>query len=200
MTPKHPTKPKDISTNVWIDFSSRTVELRSSECLENLPFCFSLPFIYLSLSDFFSFLFASPPFLFFFLSFSPFLIHRTSFLLFAPISFSHFLISPFSFISPFSLISLIFSLLSFSSLFIFLPFLFSISHLDCINRSKSRGNFLPLSSIATCHHHHFSLNFLIFLFPLFPSFDTWLNVSHSHKCTTWLMSCVTPLRCHVAFT
>ena len=28
-------------------------------------------------------------------------------------------------------------------------------------------------------------------FLLFPSFDIWLNVSHSLKCTTWLMPCVT---------
>ena len=32
------------------------------------------------------------------------------------------------------------------------------------------------------------LSFFIFLvlsFPLFPPLDTWLNVSHSHKCTTY---------------
>ena len=178
---------------------------------------FSLPPLSLSLSDFFSFLpmFASLLFFFFFLSFSPFLIHRTSFLFFAPISFSNFLIS---------LIYLIFSLLSFSSFtslffilihrifLFFFPFfhfflylfffLFSFLFLIWIAStewSKSGGNFPLLSSIATCHHHHFSLNFLIF-FPLFPSFDKWLNVSHSHKCTTWLMPCVTTLGCHVAST
>ena len=92
-----------------------------------------------------SLLFASPSFLlFFFLSFSPFLIHRTSFLLFAPISFSHFLISHFS------LISLIFSFLSFSLLFLFLLFLFSISHLDCINRMVQKWGKLP-PSFLHCH-------------------------------------------------
>ena len=169
------------------------------------------------------FLFFPPPVClyssFFFLSFSPFLIPRTSFLLFAPISFSHFVLSPSS------LISLFFSLLSFSpftSLFFilihriflfFFPFfhfllyffffLFSFLFLNWIastELSKSGGNFLPLSSIATCHHHHFSFNLWIFLFPLFPSFDTRLNLSHSHKCTTWLMPCVTPLGCHVEST
>ena len=149
-----------------------------------------------------SLLFASPYFLFFFLSISPFLIHRTSFLLFAPISFSHF--SFFSYFSHF-LSSFIFSFHFFLfdphppsfPFFFFFPFfhfllyffLFLFSFLFLIwiastEWSKSWGNFPPLSSIAICHHHHFSLNFLILLFPLFPSFDTWLNVSHSHKCTT----------------
>ena len=131
-------------------------------------------FVSLSLSDFFSFLplFSSHHFSFFFLP--PY--HRTSPFLFAHTQF------PFPFLFIFSLI---FSSLYFSLLFLFLHFLFSISHLDCINRMFKTGeNFPSLSFIATCHHHHFSLNFLIFLFPLFLSFDTWLNVSHSHKCTT----------------
>ena len=105
-------------------------------------------------------------------------------------SFSHF--SFFSYFSNFfPFIHILFYLFFFLFSFLFLIWIASTKW------SKGGGNFPPLSSIATCHHHYFSLNFLIFLFPLFPSFDTWLNVSHSHKCTTWLMPCVTPLGCHV---
>ena len=84
----------------------------------------------------------------------------------------------------------------FHFLFYFFFFLFSFLLLMWIAStkwSKSGGNFPPLSSIAACHHHYFSLNnFSIFLLPLFPSFDTWLNVSHSHKCTTWIMPSHSP--------
>ena len=160
------------------------------------PFLFLSP-LYLSLSiRFLFFPVCFPSFSFFFLSFSLFLIHQTSFLLYAPISFSHFLIFSFLLFLSF-LIFLLF--LSFSLFFHFLRFLFSISHFDCINRMVQKWGKLP-PTFLHCHLSSlpFSLNFLIFLFPLFPSFDTWINVSHSHKCTTWLMSCVTPLRCHVA--
>ena len=212
-----------VARDDWINFNTRTVEFRQLERLKKFLFFFLLfsPSSFLPLlSGFLSFSHVCiPSFSFFFLSISPFLIHQTSLLFFAPISFSHFLISHFS------LISLICSILSFSpftSLFLilihriflfFFPlfhflfylifflfyflFLIWIASTECF---KSGGNFPPLSSIATCHHHHFSVNFLIFLFPLFPLFDTWLNVSHSHKCTTWLMPCVTHLGCHVAST
>ena len=191
-----------VALDAWIDFSSRTVDLRPSECRENLHFFLSP----LSLFIYIRFIFFRPPvcfpsFLFFFFPFLPFL----------SIKHPSFCLHP----SPFSLIYLIFSLLSFSPftplfdhhpsnfpfffpffhflLYVFF-FLFSFLFLIWIAStkwSKSGGNFPPLSSIATCHHHNFSFNFLNFLFPLFLSFDTWLNVSHSNKCTTWLMSCVT---------
>ena len=153
-----------VALDAWIDFSSQTVKLRPSVCWENLPLCFSLHFLSLSLSLYpISFL-SSPcllPFLFFFsLSLSnelpPFCLLTPYFLF---LSFFYFLISFFSFL--------------FSSIFLI--------WIASTEWSKSGGNFPPLSSIATCHHHHFYLNFLVFLFPLFPSFDTWLNVSHSHK-------------------
>ena len=150
-----------VALNTWIDFSSRTVWYRPSECRKNFSFCFSL-------SLYLIYFLSSPcllPFIFFFFPFLPFLsTEHPSFCLLP----SHFLI--FSFL--FSYLSHFF-ILSFSRLFLFLPFLFSISHLDCINRMVQKwGKHPPLSSIATCYHHNFSLNFLIFLFSLFPSFDT----------------------------
>ena len=128
-----------------------------------------------------SLLFTSPSFLlfFFFFPFLPFLsTEHPSFCLLP----SHFLI--FSFLI-FLLFLSFFPFFHF--LFYFFFFFFSFLFLIWITStewSKSGGNFPPLSSIVTCHHHHFSHNFLIFLFPLFPSFETWLNVSHSHKYTT----------------
>ena len=77
--------------------------------------------------------------------------------------------------TPYFLFLSFFSFLSFSHLFLFLfsfvSFLLSFLFLIWIAStewSKSGGNFPPLSSIAICHHHHFSLNFLNFLFPYFP--------------------------------
>ena len=81
--------------------------------------------------------------------------------------------------------------------FLFFIFLFFFSHTQI---DQSGGDFPPLSSFATCHPHIFFPYFSYFPFFLFPSLDTWLNVSHSHKCTTWLMPCVTPLGFHVAST
>ena len=153
-----------IALDVWINFSSSTVELRSSECRENLHFCFSLSI---------RFIFFPPS-----VCFPSFF-----FLLPYPLNFPLFVCShPISFFSFLSFSHFFFSSLSFPSFSIFY-FLFLI-WIASIKWSKSGGNFPPLSSIPTCHQHHFSINFLIFLFPLFPSFDTWPNVSHSHKCTT----------------
>ena len=117
--------------------------------------------------------------IFFFLLF---LIHRIPLSLFAP---THFLISSFS--------------LSFS---FFLHFLFSLLFWIAINCmvqkvGETSSHFPPLPHVIPLF---FFLIFLIFLFLLFPPLDTWLNVSHSHKCTTWLMPCVTPLGFHVAST
>ena len=132
-------------------------------------------------------------------------------------SFSHFfsfLLSPFLSIEfPFLCVCssppflFIFHFLIFS----FSPFFLSFSHFfsspfvwllfSLIHRIVQVGKF-P-TTFLLCHFvtlTFFSLNFYIFLFPLFLSFDTWLNVNHSHKCTTWLMPCVTPLGCHVSST
>ena len=125
----------------------------------------------------------------FFFSFSP---PSTEFPLswFVPIlfPFSHFLI-----FLPF-LFSFIFSFLSF--FFSFLLYLYLIL-IHPPNLSTSGGNFPPLSSMPLVILIFF-LTFLIFLyFPffLYPIFDTWLIVSHSYKCTTWHIPCVTPLGC-----
>ena len=109
-----------------------------------------------------------------------------------------------------------------SSFFLFLIFLLALI--------KSEGNFPPLSSLLSPPHiclifslflfSLFSLlvlsyptelsllfapilNFfflILFSFPIISSTYTWLNVSHSYKCTTWLMPCVTLLGCHVTST
>ena len=173
-----------VARDVWIDFNTQTVELRPSERRKNSPFSSS------------SFL----PLLSCFLSFSPVCFP----------SFSIFFSFLFSLSYPPNILSFVCSHLIFSFFFYFYHFLFYffffifyflfLIWIASTEWAKSGGNFPPLSSIATCRHRHFSLNFLIFLFSLFPSFDTWLNVSHSHKCTTWLMPCVTPLGCHVVST
>ena len=100
------------------------------------------------------------PFCFFLLYF---LIHPNSFFFFflLPISFSH---SSFSLFLHF-LFSFIFS------------FLFSLFDPHPPNCSPPH----PLSSMP---HVFFTIFLGFFLFHLFPSFDTWLKVSHSHKCTT----------------
>ena len=62
-----------VARDSWIDFYSRTVDIRSSEYWENLSFCFSLSLISLSLSDFsFSCLLSVSFFLLFFFYFFPY--------------------------------------------------------------------------------------------------------------------------------
>ena len=76
------------------------------------------------------------------------------FLLLYPLNFPLFVCShPISFSFPFPLFFLF--------LFSFFSFLFSFQFLIWIAStewSRSGGNFPPLSSIATCHHHLFHLN------------------------------------------
>ena len=142
-----------IALDAWIDFSSRTIELRPSECQENLIFCFSLPFLSLFISLSPSLLFSSPPFFLFF----PFSLSY-------PPNFPSLVCSPsyffFIFHFLFFLFSLIFSSLSFSLIFSFI-FSFLSLFFIIINRmvpewSKSGGNFPPLSSINTCLLHNVS--------------------------------------------
>ena len=130
-----------VALNTWIDFSSRTVWYRPSECRKNFSFCFSL-----SLFDLFSFLPLFASLHFFFLSFSPFLIHRTSFLLFASISFSHFLISFLLFISFFH--SFIFSSISFSSFSLFY-FSFGLHQPNGPKVGETSPRFPPLPLVIT---------------------------------------------------
>ena len=125
-------------------------------------FYFSLPFLSLYLFDsslsfscFLSLLFFFP-----FLFFSFFLIHPHSLLFFVPslslfISF-HFLFSHFFF-----------------SYF----FLFSPPSSFSYQYGSSGGNFPPLFSLATGHHHVF-LPYFLYFFLFIPSCNTWLNVSH----------------------
>ena len=108
-----------VARVAWIDFSSRTVELRLSECRENLPLLFLSPFsLSLSLSIRFLFLlfcllsFSLSLYLFFFspstelpLSwFVPILFPFSNFLIFLPFLFS-FIFSFLSFFSFFFLFS-----------------------------------------------------------------------------------------------
>ena len=116
------------------------------------PFSLSLLLV-LSFSLFpLFFFFPNPPALFSFVCPSPHLLFH--FLLFSLFLF-HFLFS-----------------ISFSS---FSLFYFSFG-LTSPELPKSEGNFPLLSSIATCHHHHFSLFFF-----LYSTLDTRLNVSHPSK-------------------
>ena len=131
---------------------------------------------------------------FLFLPLFPF-AHYTS----LPVSTSSFFLFFLTFLISFSFF---FFLISFywSSFFILFPFLFPCSN--------------PIEFSCLLHSHSFKILifFFFFILPfdffflfslyflLFPSFDTWLNVSHSHKCTTWLIPRVTPLGCHVAST
>ena len=112
-------------------------------------FCFSLFSLSLSLSlSDFSYLPCLLPFLFFFsfLLFFHFLIHHTSF-------------SPCLFLSHFHF--------PFFSHFLMLFFLFAPLSSFSYPYGSSGGNFPPLSSLATCHHHVFLPYFLYFLFPFY---------------------------------
>ena len=163
-----------VTRDAWIDFYSRTVEIRPSECKENLPFCFSLPFLSLSLSDSsLSPLFPLPSFSFsfsfLFFSFS-FLIHPQFLILFVPssslfISF-HFLFFSFSSFSHSS-----FSL--FSIFFLHFLFWISITRMDQVGEAYPHFPSWPL--VITIF---FFLIFFIFFFLFITSCNTWLNVSH----------------------
>ena len=145
------------------------------------PSFVSLSFLYLSLSlflFFFSLLHRIPP-LGLFLSY----FHFLNFLNFLPFLFSFI----FSFLSFF-----------FSPLFIFDPH----PSTEFVNKW---GNFPPLSSMPLVILIYIFFNFLIFFFFIFLialllPLATQLNMSHSHKCTTWIMLCVTLLGFHVAST
>ena len=126
-----------------------------------IPFFLFLSPISLSLSLYLisshSLMFVSP--LSFFLSFSPFLIDRTSFLFVcSPISFSHFLIYHFS------LISLIFTSISFSSFSLFY-LSFGLHQPNVPKVGETSPHFPPLPLVITTI---FSLNFLIFFSLYFP--------------------------------
>ena len=127
-----------VARVTWIDFSSRTVELQPSECLENLHFSFLYS---LSLS-----LFASLMFDFFFLSFSflAFLLFPFLFLFSYGLILSHgnclFCFVPIHFFS-------IFLFLFFFSIFFSFLLSFYLILIHPLNLSKSGGNFPPLSSM-----------------------------------------------------
>ena len=138
-----------VAHDAWIDFYFQTVEIRPLECRENLlfvslsPFSLSIQFSSLSLV-------CSPFFFSFAFLFLSFLIHLHFLLLFVPSS------------SLFISFNFLFSHFLFSSFFsYFLPYSFSYSY------RSSEGNFPPLSSLATCHHHVFLPYFLYFLFPFY---------------------------------
>ena len=177
-----------VALNAWTDFAFCSDENLQSGFRKSQREVKPL-FVSLSLSLLFIFFF-SFPFCFFFFPFFSFLafflidINRTPFVC----SPSHFV---FFFHFPFSLLLFHF-LFSFSfSLFLF------YHSTDFIKVGETSPHF-PLP----CHMSspQFYLIFLDFSFPIISLFDTWLHVSHSHKCTTWLMPCVTPLGCHVAST
>ena len=151
------------------NFSTRTVELRPSEGREILPFPFFFSF---------PFFFPTNPFLF------------AYFFLFFP--FFAFLLS-FSFLSTNSfLFAFLFSLLIFSFLLEFSP-IFRAS-LTGWSREEASSPFLH----ATCVVLNFPSFFLIPLFSFIASSIMWLIVSHTFKCTTWLLPCVTLLGYHGA--
>ena len=66
------------------------------------------------------------------------------------------LLTPYFLFLSFFLFSLIFSSLSFSLPFFFIFYFLFLIWIASTEWSKSGGNFPSLSSIATCHHHHFS--------------------------------------------
>ena len=129
-----------------------------------LFYTFSLGLIPTEYSWFATFSFSPPPFFLFFFSFS--LFTRTSF--FCLFSFFLFIFSLFHFSHFFHFLFSFF--FSFSP-----PFLLLLPLLI-----KSGGNFPPFSYLATCHLY----NFLYFSFFLYPTLDTWLNVSDSFKFAT----------------
>ena len=140
-----------IACDAWIDFSSRTIELRQSERRENLLFFYSLSLslsvcFFLSLLSCFLSLFPPLHFLYLLNSFT----HVCSHLIF---SFSLFFFR-FSFIFLFSFF--------FSSL----TFLFLLFDFFQPNLSKW-GKLPPTFLLATCHLHVFSGFFLIFFFLLY---------------------------------
>ena len=118
----------------------------------------------------------------FFPSFSPFL-PTNSFL---------FLISFFSFL---------FAFLFFFSTNSFSPFLFGLFSYPPIEIAIDRMSKEETSSpFPFCHMPFPCISFLfLYLFYSFiASSPMWLIVSHTFKCTTWLLPCVTPLGGHVA--
>ena len=165
-----------IALVAWIDFNSCIVEIRSSERRENLPFLFSpfLPFVFLPLYLPFLLVFSIHHFIFNFI----FLLSFLSFSLFFIFLFSSLSFPP----SPFCL--------DFSP---FLPY-----PPNCPS-GETCHPFLPLPHVITTIFLDF-LFFSYFAFPLIPPLSIWLIMQHSHKCTTWLFPCVTPLGCHVAST
>ena len=131
-------------------------------------------FFFLSLLFVSPFFFSPPHFFLFFFSFPPY-----------PLALPYFVCSPshfffiFLFLFPFSF-----------SLFFFLT-------LIPVKVGETSHHYPPLPHVTFTF---FFLIFLYFPFLLVPPLDTYLNVSHLHKCTTWLMPCVTPLGFHVAST
>ena len=128
-----------VALDAWIGFSSRTVELRSKECRENLPFCFSLPFLSLSLSlSLYPISFPSSPcllhFIFLFFSF--------------PISTEFFF--------PFFL---------FLFYFFFFLFSFGLHQPNGLTVGETFPHFPPLPLVITTMFLLISLNFFSLYFP-----------------------------------
>ena len=158
-----------VARDAWINFYSRTVKIRLSECQENLSFCYSLPFLFLSLSiRFFSLSLLCSPFSFsssflFFLSLST----RTTFsCLFHPHLFSFLSILSF-------LIFFLLSLFLFFFIFSFPLLLASPTRMDQVGETSP--HFPPWPLVITMFFFHI---FFIFFFPFIISCNTWLNVSH----------------------
>ena len=185
------------------NFSTWTVELRPSEGQEILHFSFSSFlsfsfFLFLFIFSFLSFPTNSFLSLFFFLCFS-FFSFLFSFLFF---SFCFSFLFLFPLFLPLTQRILFGSyLISFyhSCLLIF-SFLLAISLLlrISIDRIGQRRKLPPFFLQATCvvlDFPHFSF---ISLLPFITSSLMCLIVSHTFKCTTWLLPCVTFLGCHVA--
>ena len=160
-----------VARDELIDFYSWTIEIRPLECQENLHFFLSLYPILLSLSlSLVCSLLYFFPFLFF--SFFPYPPALPYLVCSILISFHLF---------PFSLFSL-------SILFIFLfspHFIFWITITRMDQVGETSPHFPPWPLVITMF---FFLIFFIFFFPFITS------------CNTWLLPCVTPLRCHMAFT
>ena len=159
-----------VARDVWINFSSRTVEFRPSKSRENphflsISFFLSLSIIFYSLSFLVCFSFPPPVSL-------PFLPYPTEFPLFSCLFLSYFSIS-FSFPLFFSFY------LIFLFLFFFLVLLsFYLILIHPLNLSKSGENFPLLSSMPHVITMFFFLIFFIFIFPFITSCNPWLNVRH----------------------